>query len=86
MILYILRDTEAAGGLFAAQGFEPTMEDERDVVVEVRKVLDFPEDVWESALAGGLPVDETMSNDPVWAEWWAEAEPVWSRDTEGASA
>ena len=86
MILYILRGTEAPGGFFAAQEFEPTMEDERDAVVEVRKVLDFPEDVWELALAGGLPVDETMSNDPVWAEWWADAELVWSRTTEGATA
>lgn len=79
MILYILRDLDPRGGYFSAQPFKPNPVEERDNVVEVRAVRDFPEEVWEFALAGGLPVDIDHSNDSTWVEWWDQAEPVWSR-------
>ena len=80
MILYLLHNRDPNGGYFAAQEFKPDPLEERESLIEVRAVADFPEDVWEFALAGGLPVDVDHSNDSTWIEWWAEAEPVWSRE------
>lgn len=79
MILYLLRDKDPRGGYFAAQAVKPDFFDERETVVEVRAVPDFPDEVWEFALAGGLPVDVDHSNDSTWVEWWAHAVPVWTR-------
>ena len=80
MILYLLRDTDPNGGYFAAQEFKPDPSQERRTIVEVRAVEDFPEDIWELVLSGGLPVDLDHSNDSTWLEWWDEATPVWRRD------
>ena len=79
MILYLLRDTDPIGGFFAAQELKPDPITERYTVEEVRAVRDFPEDVWEFALSGGLPVDIDRSNDSTWLEWWHDAEIVWTR-------
>ena len=79
MILYLLRDLDPIGGYFAAQEFKPDPIEERPSIIEVRAVEDFPQDVWELALAGGLPVDLDHSNDSTWIEWWHDATPVWER-------
>lgn len=79
MLLYILHDTDPYGGYFSAQPFKPDPATERRSVDEVRAVADFPEDVWDFAMAGGLPVDVDRSNDSTWAPWWADAEIVWTR-------
>lgn len=78
VLVYILKDDEPAGGYFAAQTMKPDMTSERRSVAEVRAV-EMPQDVWEFALEGGLPVDVDYSNDSTWIEWWPEAEPVWTR-------
>ena len=77
MILYLLRDLDPQGGYLAAQPDKPDPFTERQSVVEVRVVRDFPDDIWEFALAGGLPVDVDHSNDSTWMEWWDDAERVW---------
>lgn len=83
MILYILRDLDPLGGYFAAQGFKPDPIEERATVVEVRAVLEFPEELWETAMSGGLPIDVDRSNDSTWLQWWDDAVPVWARTEEG---
>ena len=80
MVLYLLRDREPLGGYYAASSFKPDLEEERYTVTEVRAVREFPVDVWEFAMAGGLPVDIDGSNDSTWIEWWPDAEPVWKRE------
>ena len=79
MVLYLLMDTDPNGGYFCAQPWKPDLSEERASISEVRVVEDFPEDVWEFALAGGLPVDGDHSNDSTWIEWWRDATPVWER-------
>ena len=79
MQLYLLHDLDPSGGFFAAQEFKPDPHAERPSVDEVRLVEDFPDDVWEFTLAGGLPVDPDGSNDSTWLPWWDDALPVWSR-------
>ena len=79
MILYLLRDTDPAGGYLCAQEFKPDMTQERKTVVEVRAVPDFPEDIWAMVLEGGLPVDPDYSNDSTWLGWWDDAERVFLR-------
>jgi hypothetical protein len=79
MVIYILKDADPAGGYFAAQDRKPFLWEERSTVVEVREVSDFPEDLWQTVLEGGLPVDEDYSNDSTWAEWWSQGRMIWVR-------
>lgn len=79
MILYLARDADPNGGYFEAHSTKPTEDVMRRTLQEVRVVDDFPEDVWEFALAGGLPVDSDGSNDSTWAAWWPDATVVWTK-------
>ena len=79
MVLYLLRDSDANGGYYEAHPTKPDGPLLRRTVQEVRMVDDFPDDVWEFALQGGLPVDEDMSNDSTWAAWWPDGVTVWSK-------
>ena len=78
MILYILRESDPAGGYFSAQDFKPDSS-HHPTLNEVRVVENFPEDIWDMVLQGGLPVDPDHSNDSTWVEWWPEAQTVWVR-------
>lgn len=80
MELYLIHDINPSGGFFAAQEFKPDPLLERTTVDEVRVVENFPDDVWEFALSGGLPVDSDHSNDSTWLPWWDDAALVWSRE------
>lgn len=79
MRIYLLRDDDPRGGYFCAQSFKPDMSMERPSINEVRVVENFPADIWDMTLKGGLPVDEDYSNDSTWLPWWAEAETIWTR-------
>jgi hypothetical protein len=79
MRIYLLRDEDPRGGYLCAQNFKPDMSSERLSINEVRVVNNFPEDVWDMVLKGGLPIDEDFSNDSTWLPWWAEAETIWTR-------
>lgn len=77
--LYILRDDDPSLGYYSAQTtpFDPRVD--RRTISEVRLVEEFPQDVLDMALTGGLPVDENHSNDSTWIEWWRDARTVWLR-------
>lgn len=79
VVIYISRDSDPTGGYFHAEDGKPDMAAERATVVEVREVGDFPDDLWQSMLAGGLPVDADHSNDSTWAQWWPKGTVVWVR-------
>lgn len=79
MVIFILKDLDPAGGYYAAQEERPEKADERQTIVEVRRVKDFPEDVWEMALTGALPVDDDLSNDSTWLGWWPKGRAIWKR-------
>lgn len=78
MIIYIMRDTEPAGGFYAAQSEMPLEETERRAVVEVRKT-EVAEEFWQGVLAGRLPINFQGNNDETWLKLWEDAEPVWKR-------
>jgi hypothetical protein len=80
MILYLLRDSEATGGYLAAQELLPVEGEERPSILEVRRVDAFPPELWADTLAGRLPVDEDLSNDSTWMQWWPAATVLWVRN------
>lgn len=82
MVVYLLHDDDPNGGYFSAMSIKPDPTLERGHTVEIRAVREFPVDVWEFAMSGGLPVDVDHSNDSTWIEWWDDAEPVWKRTTD----
>lgn len=79
MVIYIVRDSDPTGGYFHAEPSKPNLVHDRPTLVEVREVDDFPEDVWQYVLVGGLPVDADGSNDSTWSEWWPKGKVVWVR-------
>lgn len=85
MIIYLVRyGNPADGGYYAAQDHKPIVAPwgrEERWADEVRVVDEFPEDVWEFAIQGGLPVDpEGEGHDLVWEPWWREATTIWKRE------
>lgn len=81
MIVYLVRDMDPSGGYLSAQTERPPLIGREAVYVdEIRVVEDFPEDVWDLVVAGGLPVDPGgAGHDLVWMPWWEDAETVWKK-------
>lgn len=77
MKIYLMMESEPAGGYFSAQETKPNPVLQR--YVEEIRVTDIPADLWRDMLAGILPVDEDHSNDSTWIEYWDDATPVWKR-------
>lgn len=79
MRLFLVHDR--ADG-FAADAAEPDPDTYPLSTDEARVVEDFPEDLWQLILAGGLPWDDngtTISHDRAWQPWWDDAQQLWRR-------
>lgn len=82
MIIYLVRDTDPDGGYLSAQADRPVLAGREAMFVdEIRVVDEFPEDVWELAIQGGLPVDPGgIGHDLAWMPWWEEGQVIWKKD------
>lgn len=84
MIVYLIRYSNPVnGGYFAAQDSKPIIapySHEERWAQEVAVVEDFPDDVWELVISGGLPVDpDGEGHDLVWEPWWEQSRTLWRR-------
>lgn len=81
IVLYMVRDNDPHGGYFSAQEWKPDTRILRPSDEEMRVVVSFPLDVWQSIVRGDDEIerDPDGSMDSFWVPWWAQGTTIWTR-------